>query len=189
MALLCLSAARLPSRTDAQGRLQRLHEQDRSRWDGALIQRGMIHLRKASVGGEVSPYHLEAGIAACHSLAPDDAGTDWPRILQLYDQLLAIQPSPVVAMNRAVAVSRVHGAKAAMEALDAIGTHGAMAQSHLFHMIRAHLWVQLGSTGAALQSMRRAASLAHQPVEHQFIAQRMEELEPMAQCPAQAKER
>ena len=104
LALMLLNAARLEARTDDAGNLLRLHEQDRSAWNQALIQRGILCLGHASQGGALSVYHIEASIAATHCLAADAAATDWPRILHLYDQLLALTGSPVTAMNRAVAV-------------------------------------------------------------------------------------
>jgi RNA polymerase sigma factor (sigma-70 family) len=102
LALMCLNAARLKARISADGEIVRLHHQDRRQWDAALIQEGILALGAASTGEIISPYHVEAGIAACHCLAPDEASTDWKRILSLYDQLLFLKPTPIVAMNRSV---------------------------------------------------------------------------------------
>ena len=107
LALMLLGAARLPARTDDAGNLLRLHEQNRAAWDSGMIVSGVRELALSGTGEVISEYHLEAGIAACHSTAADEAATDWPRILALYDQLLTLKSSPITAMNRAVAVARV----------------------------------------------------------------------------------
>ncbi len=147
LALMLLNAARLDARTDDDGNLLRLHEQDRTAWDQTMIQAGILVLRHASQGGALSVYHIEASIAATHCLAANAAATDWPRILQLYDQLLALTRSPVTAMNRAVvAVARVHGAQAGLDALDQIQQRSVLEGNHLYHCLRgtfalcAELW-------------------------------------------------
>src|SRR5882724_3665742 len=102
----------LPSastRVDADGNILRLKEQDRARWDQAMIARGMFHLAQSAAGGEISEYHLQAGIAACHASAKDYESTDWLGILALYERLIERDDSPVVALNRAVALANVHG--------------------------------------------------------------------------------
>ncbi len=176
LALMCLNASRLPARTDPAGAILRLHEQDRALWAPALIERGMRALARASSGSALSSYHLEAGIAAAHCLAPDEEGTDWGRILGLYDQLLAIQPSPVVAMNRAVAVSRVHGAQAGWDALEAIRERGPLQANHLYYVVRASLAASLGDRCGALADYQEAQALAQLPGEKAFIAQRIAEI-------------
>jgi predicted RNA polymerase sigma factor len=103
---MCLNAARLRARVNPAGEIVRLHHQDRSQWDGRLIEEGILALGVASTGEIISPYHLEAGIAACHCLATDEARTDWPRILSLYDQLLLLKPTPIVAMNERDFIAR-----------------------------------------------------------------------------------
>src|SRR5258707_114641 len=100
LALMLLNAARTPAREDDQGNLLRLEEQDRTRWDHTMIARGMSRLRESAAGGQVSEYHLQAGIAACHATAVDYQSTDWARILSLYDRLVEFDDSPVVALNR-----------------------------------------------------------------------------------------
>jgi RNA polymerase sigma factor (sigma-70 family) len=176
LALMCLSAARLPARVDAAGRPLRLHEQDRAHWDAALLRRGLDHLTLSALGESVSAYHLEAGIAACHAIATDAAKTDWPRILGLYDQLLEMKPSPVVAMNRAVAVARVQGAAAGLRALADASRHPGLEATALFHQVRGALCAEAGDTAAALLCLRRAEGLARLPVERAFIADRLAEL-------------
>jgi RNA polymerase sigma factor (sigma-70 family) len=176
VALMCLNASRLAARTDVEGRLVRLYEQDRTRWDAGLIQRGLVALADSAVGGEISAYHLEAGIAAVHSTALSSESTDWQRILHLYDQLLLLKPSPIIAMNRAVAVGRVHGPKEGLAALDAIRDQAALEPLHLCHMIRASFAMELGPTASALPHLRKAAACAHLPAEQAFIAAELERL-------------
>src|SRR5262249_39368832 len=132
LALMLLNAARLEARTDDAGNLLRLHEQDRKAWNQTMIQRGVLCLSHASQGGVLSVYHIEAGIAATHCMAADAAATDWARILHLYDQLLALTGSPVTAMNRAVAVARVHGAQAGLDALENIPHRSVLEGNHLY---------------------------------------------------------
>ncbi|HEY3256173.1 MAG TPA: DUF6596 domain-containing protein, partial [Polyangiaceae bacterium] len=116
-ALFLLQAARLPSRVDARGDLIPLDRQDRARWDRALLAEGFEALGRASAGEVVSPFHLEAAIAACHALAVTYTATDWPQIVALYDQLLALTPSPIIALQRAIALGRADGARAGLRAL------------------------------------------------------------------------
>ena len=175
LALMLLNAARLRARTDDAGNLLRLHEQDRAAWDQTMIQRGIQCLGRAAQGTAISEYHLEAGIAACHSTAPDEASTNWPRILALYDQLLTLKASPVTAMNRAVAVARVHGPQAGMDALDAIKDRSKLEPYHLFHVIRGTFAAELGDPITALTHFRQAENLATLPAERDFIARRIRE--------------
>ncbi len=175
LALMLLNAARLRARTDDAGNLLRLHEQNRAEWDQPMIERGIQCLGLAAHGDAVSEYHLEAGIAACHSTAEDEGGTNWPLILALYDQLLTLAPSPITAMNRAVAVARVHGPQAGMEALDAITDRSKLEAYHLFHVIRGTFSAELGDTSAALAHFRQAGNLAALPAERDFITRRIAE--------------
>ncbi len=177
LALMCLNASRLSARTDSAGAILRLHEQDRSLWDRGLIARGMRALARSSSGLAVSSYHLEAGIAAAHCLAPDEDRTDWGRILGLYDQLLALKPSPVVAMNRAVAVSRVSGAQAGWDALEAIRERGPLQANHLYHVIRGSFAAALGDLPGALADYRKAQARVQLTGEKDFIAKRIAELQ------------
>lgn len=177
MALMLLTAARLPARTDADGALLRLREQDRSAWDRTLIARGILHLGRSAAGDTVTAYHLEAGIAACHSTAVDDTSTNWTRILNLYDQLVPLTRSPVAAMNRAVAVGRVHGPRAALEALDQIPQRRTVEDLYLYHAIRATFATELGQYAEARGRFQQAAERARLPAEREFIARRLAELE------------
>ena len=120
LALMLLTAARTPARVDDAGNLLRLREQDRTRWSQPMIARGMFHLAQSAAGGEISEYHLQAGIAACHGAAKDYASTDWEEIVSLYDRMLTFDDSPVVALNRAVALEEARGPQAGIEAVNAI---------------------------------------------------------------------
>lgn len=175
LALMLLNAARLSARTDDAGNLLRLHEQDRAAWDQAMIRRGIACLRHASQGETVSIYHLEASIAATHCLAADASATNWPRILQLYDQLFALTGSPVTAMNRAVALARVHGAQAGLDALEKIPRRYLLEGHHLYHAILGTFTAELGQATAAITHFRRAAELATLAAERDFIARRIAE--------------
>lgn len=175
LALMLFNAARLSARTDDAGHLLRLHEQDRATWNQAMIIRGAHYLALSCSGGAVSEYHLQAGIAACHTIGPHETRTDWPRVLALYDQLLAMTASPITAMNRAVAVARVHGPKAGLNALDHIKSKFVLESQHLYHALRGTFAHDLGDTAAALTSFHQAAALATLPAERDFIARRIEE--------------
>ncbi len=117
VALMLLNAARLPARTDSEGNILRLDEQDRSTWNQPMIARGMQHLSMSAAGNALTSYHLQAAIAACHCAAADYESTDWRKILSLYDRLLELDNSPVIALNRAVAVANVHGPQAGIDAV------------------------------------------------------------------------
>ncbi len=175
LALMLLNAARLPTRTDDAGNLLRLHEQDRRAWNQMMIQRGVHYLALATSGDSLSEYHLEAGIAACHSTAAGNAATDWPRILALYDRLVRLNPSPVIALNRAVAVARIHGAQAGLDALEAIPQRATLESYHFLHAVRGTFNAELGRTEEAFAQLHKAASLAALPAEREFLARRIHE--------------
>lgn len=175
LALMLLNAARLPARTDDAGNLLLLREQDRSRWNPAMIQRGVHYLGLAGTGDTLGEYHLEAGIAACHSTAASDTGTDWGRILRLYDQLLALKPSPITALNRAVAVARVHGAVAGLAALDELAARHRLDGYHLLPAVRGTLLAELGRYAEAGEQFRRAHDLAALASEREFLGRRIGE--------------
>ena len=160
LALMYFNAARLPARQDAAGAILRLSEQERGRWDQERIRHGAAHLAASGRGGEITRFHLEAGISASHALAPSEAATDWSRILGLYDQLLELAPSPVVALNRAVAVAKCRGPRAGLDALADIPNQAALGQYHLFHAVAGELQAQAGDRPRAEESLRRALALA-----------------------------
>jgi RNA polymerase sigma factor (sigma-70 family) len=189
LAFMLLTAARFPARIDEQGDLLRLDDQDRSKWDFALIERGLVHLARAAQGSELSEYHLQAGIAACHCLAPDYASTDWARILRLYDDLQRIKPSPVVAMNRAVAVAHLHGPQAALEALAAMPQRERLESHYLLHAIVGELNHRLNQHEEAVKSFRRALHLAQVGPEQTHLARMVERSVDLAQGGAENREK
>ncbi len=174
LALTLLNAARLPTRVDGNGNLLRLHEQDRTRWDQPLIARGMFHLAQSASGEEVSAYHLQAGIAACHCTAKDSASTDWRRILSLYDRLLKFDPSPVVALNRAIAVANLHGPQAGLETLAAIRDREKLDDYYLLHAALGDFEERLEHPHAAATHFRESLRLAGIESERVFLSKRLE---------------
>jgi RNA polymerase sigma-70 factor (ECF subfamily) len=173
LALMLLQAARLPARTDQQGDLLLLEEQDRSRWDRSMILSGLQQLAQ-SARGEMTAYHLEAGIAAAHAVAPSYAQTDWQRILAHYDALLAMTGSPVVALNRTVALAMVHGPQTGLAELAGVEALPGMASYHLLHATSAMLHERLGDTGRAAAGYERALSLAANEAERRFLERKRE---------------
>ena len=173
LALMLFNAARLAAREDDRGNLLRLEEQDRTRWDQAMIARAMSHLRESAAGGVVSEYHLQAGIAACHATAKDYQSTDWARILSLYDRLMEFDDSPVVALNRAVAVANVHGAKTGLEAMRAIRDGKKLDSYYLFHAVIGELEMRLNNRETAAQEFRKAFELAETKSERAFLLKRL----------------
>lgn len=171
LALMLLTAARFPARQSGDGSILRLDDQDRSKWDKALIGRGLLHLVRAADGEEVSEYHLQAGIAACHCTAPDHGSTDWERILRHYDALIRIKPSPIVALNRAVAVANVSGPDEGLKALDEIHPRERIESHYLFHAVHGELHWRMNNHRAAAQSFRRALQLAHVGPEQIYLTQ------------------
>ncbi|MCW5554956.1 MAG: sigma-70 family RNA polymerase sigma factor [Verrucomicrobiae bacterium] len=177
LALMLLNAARLPSRTDSDGNLLRLQEQDRSRWDKTLMARGLFHLSRSAAGDEVSEYHLQAGIAAVHCAAPDYAATDWPQILEMYDRLVEFDDSPVVALNRAVAVAEVHGPQSGIEAVNAIQNLQSLEAYYLLHAVLGEFELRLNHARAAAGHFRKALQLAEIKSELAFLAKRLKACE------------
>jgi len=177
LALMLLNAARFAAREDPHGNLLRLQEQDRTRWDQMTIARGMSHLRESAAGDGLSEYHLQAGIAVCHAMAIDYESTDWERILSLYDRLMEFDDSPVVALNRAVAVANVHGPKAGLEAVRAIRGREKLDAYHLFYSVIGELEMRLNHHGAAAREFRKAFELAATKSERAFLLKRLQACE------------
>ena len=174
LALMLLTAARFPSRLDEHGDLLRLDDQDRSKWHQALIGRGLVELMAAAQGNELSEYHLQAGIAAIHCTAADYASTDWPRILRHYDELNRLKASPVVALNRAVAVAHVHGPQAGLEAIAAIPQRDRLESHYLLHAVKGELHWRMKNDRAAAESFRRALQLARVGPEQRYLTRMLE---------------
>lgn len=174
LALMLLNAARLPARMDDHGNILRLQDQDRTRWRQDLITRGIMHLGKSAAGQDFTGYHLQAGIAACHCTAPDYDSTDWSRILALYDQLLQLDASPVIALNRAVALSNVEGTKAAKDYLLSIKDRAALASYHLYYAVLGEFELQLQNYESAARHLKRAIELTTLKSEQTFLESRLQ---------------
>jgi RNA polymerase sigma factor (sigma-70 family) len=172
LALMELQASRAAARTDAGGDLVLLADQDRARWDGDRIARGLAGLARAGPVARAGPYQLQAAIAACHARAPSWEATDWPRIVELYDALGAVAPSPVVALNRAVAIGLARGAAAGLGALDAVDA-AALRGYHLLPAARADFLRRLGRSREAAVEYRRALSLVDNARERAFLEARL----------------
>jgi RNA polymerase sigma-70 factor (ECF subfamily) len=173
LSLMLLSGARLSARVDAEGNLLLLADQDRARWDRAMIQRGLAHLNQSAAGDEISEFHLQAGIAYCHCTAASYETTDWQRILTLYDILIETNNSPVVALNRAVAISRVRGPEAGLKAVELIPDRAILESYYLLHAVVAQFHFDLGDYGAAAKHFQRAQTLAGVRSEQEFLANRI----------------
>jgi RNA polymerase sigma factor (sigma-70 family) len=173
VALMEIQASRLRARVDAIGRPIRLLDQDRARWDRLLIRRGLAALERAErLGGAHGPYALQAAIAACHARALQPADTDWARIAALYDALAALAPSPVVELNRGVAVAMAYGPAAGLEVVDPLLDEPALAAYHLLPAVRGDLLVRLGRHGEAAGEFRRAASMTRNERERALLTER-----------------
>jgi RNA polymerase sigma-70 factor, ECF subfamily len=165
LALMLLIESRRAARTSAEGELVPLGDQDDSRWDRALIDEGQAIVRRCLRRNQPGPYQIQAAINAVHSEPP----TDWSQVLQLYDQLLAIAPSPVVALNRAVAVAEVEGPEAALALVDGLDLQGY----HVFHAVRADLLRRLGRDGDAAREYEAAIDRSENAVERDFLRGRL----------------
>lgn len=177
LALMLLHDARRETRVDATGDLVLLEDQDRGRWHRPVIAEGVALVEQALASRRVGPYALQAAIAAVHAEAPSSAGTDWRQIVGLYDVLLRIEPSPVFALNRAVAVAMADGAAAGLALVDALLAQGALAAYHFAHAARADLCRRLGRVEDARASYARALALAKQAPERRFLERRIAGLE------------
>ncbi len=175
LALLLLTDARRATRTDADGRLLVLEEQDRSAWDRVTIEEGHRLVEAAFRTGHVGRYALQAAIASLHAFAPSYAETDWPQVLRLYDALLKVWPSPVVALNRAVALSMVRGPQAALAEVGLLARDDRLAGYHYLPAIRADLLRRLGRNGEAATAYRAALDLADNEAERTFLERRLAE--------------
>lgn len=177
VALMLLNAARFSARTDAEGNILRLKEQDRSQWDKPMIGRGLFHLAQSAAGDELSEYHLQAGIAACHCTASDYESTDWPRILSLYDRLIELDISPVVALNRAVAIAQVQGAKAGIEAVAAMKNRESLKSYYLLYAVLAEFEMELNDFHSAAGNLRKAIQLTETKSEKSFLSAKLRDCE------------
>ena len=173
VALMEIQASRTKARTDASGNAILLLDQDRAQWDQLLIQRGLAALARAeSLNGATGPYALQAAIAACHARARTAAATDWLRIASLYETLAQVAPSPVVELNRAVAVAMAFGPAAGLERVDALIAEPSLRNYHLLPAVRADLLTKLGRTEEARSEFQRAASLTSNTRERDLLLTR-----------------
>jgi RNA polymerase sigma-70 factor, ECF subfamily len=175
LALMAIEAARLPARVDESGDLVLLEAQDRGRWDPRLIALGFHHFDRSMAGDESSEFHLQAAIAATHARASHLQAIDWPVILRLYDQLLAINPSPVVALNRAVAVAKVHGAAAALRAIEPLEGNPKLRNYYLRLAVRGHLLLELGRHAEARICFEKALECPCSEPERRFLRRKLAE--------------
>jgi RNA polymerase sigma-70 factor (ECF subfamily) len=176
LALMLLHESRRAARATPSGDIVLLEDQDRSRWDHGLIAEGSRLVQRALSSGRAGPYAVQAAISAVHADAPRFAETDWAEIVGLYDLLLRMEPSPIVELNRAVAVAMRDGAEAGLALVDAILARGELARYHLAHAARADMCRRLGRTAEARASYESALALARQEPERRFLRRRLDEL-------------
>ncbi|HLK60795.1 MAG TPA: RNA polymerase sigma factor [Chthonomonadaceae bacterium] len=176
LGLMLLHESRRPTRTTPTGELVLLADQDRSLWNREQIEEGIALVERALSSPRFGPYALQAAIMAVHAEAPDVAATDWDQIVALYDELMQRTPSPVVALNRAVAIAMRDGPLAGLALIDALMEHEDLADYHLAHATRADLCRQLGRTADARASYRQALRLTQQEPERRFLMRRLHEL-------------
>jgi RNA polymerase sigma-70 factor (ECF subfamily) len=172
-ALLAFQAARFPARVDAAGELVLLEDQDRLAWDARLISLAFHHLERSASGDVITAYHVQAVIAAAHATATDAGTTPWPDILRLYDELLGINPSPVVALNRAVAVAKVHGAGAAVAEIALLEGEQSLAGYYLLPAVKGRLLSDIGDRREAAAAYRAALACQCAEPERRFLARRL----------------
>lgn len=176
LALMLLHESRRRARTSPAGDLVRLDDQDRSLWDPALIEEGRALVDHAFASGEIGPYAIQAAISAVHAVAASGDATDWRRIVALYDLLMRAGPSPVIELNRAVAIAMRDGPKEGLSRVDALLARGELGDYHLAHAVRADLNRRLGRSAEARTAYRRALELATQEPERRFLEARLAEL-------------
>jgi RNA polymerase sigma-70 factor (ECF subfamily) len=173
LALMCLHGARLPARVDDDRWLITLAHQDRSRWDQDLLAQGLHWLAQSAVGDEATEYHLEAAIAGHHAVAPSLRATNWEEIRRLYDALYHLQPTPIIALNRAIALGMAEGPRAGAEALEQI-PHQDRLDRYPFHAAAlGDVYLRLGDPERARRHFAEAAALARNPSERQLLESKL----------------
>ena len=175
VALIAFQAARLPARVDAAGEVVLLEHQDRSAWDPRLVAMGFAHFERSAEGDELTSYHVQAAIAAAHAGAVHFDATPWPMILDLYDQLIALHPSPLVALNRVVAVWKVRGTDAALLDLAALEAEPALAGYYLLPAVRGRLLAERGDAAAARRAFASALERPCSEPERRLLQRRLHE--------------
>jgi RNA polymerase sigma-70 factor (ECF subfamily) len=171
LALFLLQSSRFAARLDPSGTLLLLEDQDRTKWDRDRIHEGLIFLDRSAAGNTITPYHLEAGIAAAHAVAPNVSSTNWTEVIELYDQLYELKPSPVVALNRAVALARVEGPRAAIAEIERIAP--SLQRYYLTHAALGAFWRDLEEEEKARDQFKQALDCSCSEVERQFLEQRL----------------
>ncbi|MGZ8868089.1 MAG: RNA polymerase sigma factor [Thermoanaerobaculia bacterium] len=175
LALMLLQAARLPARVDAAGELATLEEQDRSLWNQAMIREGLHHLDRSATGDVLTALHLEAGIAASHATASAFASTDWAGVIEQYDELLRLNSSPVIALNRAIAVSMARGPQAGIDAAQAVASHTLLREYLPLSATLGELWLRNGDAVRAAEYFARALDLPGNLPEKRFLLRKLEQ--------------
>lgn len=183
LSLMLLQGSRLGTRNDGHGSLVLLAQQDRSSWDQEMIAQGIRHLEQAASGDRTTTYHVQAAIAACHATSLSDEATNWQFILDLYDQLVAMTRSPVIELNRAVALARVDGAEAGIRELERLRADPLLRRYYLLPAVLGGLWREAGRPDEAAAWYRRALELPCNAAERRFMEQRL------ADCAASLSER
>lgn len=173
LALFMFQTARIGARFDENGDILRLSEQDRGRWDKRMIADGLRHLRSSATGNELSEYHIEAEIASIHSLASDFESTDWKRLIGCYDRLAEYRPSPVVALNRAIARAKVFGYESSLRELEDLRVQ--LAEYPLFNIALADLKSEAGQIADARESYNRALQLTGNASMYRFLRRKIDE--------------
>lgn len=175
VALMAFQAARLPARADTAGELVLLEDQDRRQWDRILIALGFDHFTQCAEGTELTPYHVQAAIAAAHARAQDGCATDWRLILELYDQLVELSPSPVVELNRVVVVAKVHGPEAALAALRPLEGNRFLRNYYLLPAVQGQLLLDIGDKPGASECFRQALERPSSEPERRFLQRKLTE--------------
>jgi RNA polymerase sigma-70 factor (ECF subfamily) len=177
VALMALQAARLPARVDTAGELVLLEDQDRRQWDRILIALGFDHFTQCAEGTELTSYHVQAAIAATHARAQDGRATDWKRILELYDQLIELSPSPVVELNRVVVVAKVHGPEAALGALRPLEGNRSLRNYYLLPAVQGQLLLDIEDKPGASQCFRQALKRPCSEPERRFLQRKLAQVQ------------
>jgi RNA polymerase sigma-70 factor (ECF subfamily) len=173
VALMCLHAARLSARVDASGNLISLFDQDRSTWDSRLVAEGQRFLDLSATGSELTEYHVEAAIASVHAIAHRTDDTDWEKVVSFYDMLMTIRPSPVVALNRAIAVAQHDGPKRGLEEICKITDRDRLVTYPFYHAALGEFEFRIGRYGIAREHFCQALALARNPTERRFLENRV----------------
>ena len=170
---MCLNKARLPARLDASGKLNSLFDQDRSLWDQTLVTEGLQFLELSAKGSELTEYHVEAAIAAVHATASSMDDTDWEKIASLYDTLISLRPSPIIALNRAIAIGQRDGPGQGLDALRAITDSERLKKYPFYHAAFGEFELRAKKRAIAIDHFQAALALARNPMERVFFEQRI----------------